>query len=118
MTEHRSLIRMVDWALGLTLFTITVIVFVLPTCTTATAMVSSASIRMQLDNETRPPDSATDSEKEVWDAQRQSARRVVHDTTGSSIWPVVIGVGLPTVGLLIAVYVILSRLRGRLIRQQ
>jgi len=109
---------MVDWAMGLTVFSLFVIFPVAFLLAPAVGMVHDAVICFKMREGTRPPDSAPDAEKEEWDIKSRSINQAVHASTERSLGIMTLFVGLPLIGLLIVVCVILSRSRVRLIRLQ
>lgn len=116
MTNTQRALRLVNWVFGLTFFAFIVVVCGFGICQTAIATVISASVVMKAGQETRPPPSAPDQEWEDWNARQKPVRDAARDVTGRTIQATALFVGLPIAVLLIAVCILLSRLRTRILR--
>lgn len=116
MKHLQRLERLINWAFGLSVLAIAVVFFGLGICQPATATVISASAVMKAGQETRPPPGAPDQEWEDWNTRQKPVREVVHYVAGRTVQTTTLFVGLPIAVLLIAVCILLSRLRTRLLR--
>lgn len=113
MNAYQKTLRLVNWALGMTLFSLAFVTLGLLTCSGTTAIVST-NAAYKATKDSRPLEDASAEEKEDWQERQGPVRIAAYDAAVTAFQLVMFYVGLPTVILLIIISVILRRLRSRL----
>jgi hypothetical protein len=109
MTPRQRLFRAVNWAFGLTLGSIAVLVFGIGLCQPAATTVVRASIVIPAGQETRPTSGVYDQAWEEWEAQQKPVRDATYDMAAKMIFVTALFIGVPTAVLLTGVCVLLYR---------
>jgi hypothetical protein len=111
MTPRERLVRLVNWAFRLSLFTLAVAVFGFGTCQPAVTTVVHSATLMKAGQATRPPPNVLDKEWEDWQASQKPVRDATYDQAGNQMLATTLFVGVPIAVLLIGVCILLYRVR-------
>ena len=114
MSPRQRLLRLVNWALGLSVFTLVVLVGAFVICPmTSHAIIWAETPEVRV---SRPPDTAPQAEKDAWETRYIETYRIASGATGRAFLIATLYVGVPTSTLLIVVCILLYRVRRHLRR--
>ncbi len=116
MDPRQRLYRAVNWALGLSVFTLVVLVFVIFFVQPAAMLVVRAAAQMKAGQDTRPSQDAPEAEWDEWNTRQQPVRDATYHVAEGALKLGYVVVGLPVAVLLVVVIVLLYRARGYLRR--
>jgi hypothetical protein len=109
MTPRQRLVRLVNWAFGLTLFTLAVAGFGFLTCQPAVATQVGAGVLWEAGQGTRPTSLASAQEWEVWRERQQPVDDATEKMAARTTLATALFVGVPIGVLLITLLIVLSR---------
>jgi len=115
MSPRQRLFRSVNWALGLSLLMIALVMFGFLTCPATTYPIRGA-VSMKVGRESPPDENAPEKEQKAWREKQSVASDAAHDGAYMAYTMAAIGLGVPVIVLLVVVCILLHRVRGYLRR--